>query len=60
MDKQFSLIIGSSGNNQYSTNFRCWYLNADGNQETIAAESSFGLTLDQALANQEIFINTNK
>jgi hypothetical protein len=60
MDKQFSLIISSSGNNMYSINFRCWIFNQDGQQETIAVLVDFNKSLDDALAEQTSFINTNK
>jgi hypothetical protein len=60
MDKQFSLIIGSLGNNQYSINFRCWLLNENGNQETLAFMVESAITFEQALTLQENFIIENK
>ena len=60
MEKQFTLIISSLGNNNYSINFRCWVLDANGNQETIASKVENSITLEQALTEQGNFITENK
>ncbi len=44
----------------YSINFKCWIFNQDGQQETIAVLVDFNKSLDDALAEQISFINTNK
>lgn len=60
MEKQFSLIISSIPNNTYAVNFRCWVLNENGNQETLAFMVESAITFEQALTLQENFITENK
>lgn len=60
MEKQFTLIISSLGNNNYTINFRCWFIDINGNQETIISKVENSITLEQALIEQENFITENK
>jgi hypothetical protein len=60
MKKQFTLIISSLGNDNYTINFRCWVLTSNGDQETISSKVDNSLTFEQALTEQENFINENK
>jgi hypothetical protein len=60
MNNQFTLIISSSNNDNYSINFRCWILNSEGNQETIDSKVDNGITLQESIDKQNEFIQKNK
>lgn len=60
MEKKFTFIISAITNNNYSINFRCWVIDAEGNQENLAILVDNGISLDDALISQNNFITENK
>ena len=60
MKNRFTLIISAVTETSYTINFRCWVIDDEGNQQTIAVLIENNISLDEALISQTNFITENK
>jgi hypothetical protein len=60
MINRFTLIISAITESSYTINFRCWIIDGEGNQQTIAVLVQNNISLDDALIAQTNFITENK
>lgn len=60
MKNRFTLIISAITETSYTVNFRCWIIDEEGNQQTIAVLSKNDISFDEALSEQTNFITENK
>lgn len=60
MKNRFTLIISAITETSYTINFRCWIIDEEGNQQTIAVLVENDISLNDALIAQTNFITENK